>query len=87
MFEYFFKIVEKVQVYQNLTRTMVTLHEDVSTSRISCSVLLRVRYVSDKCCRENQNTHFMFNNFFRNHVVYEIMWKNMAEPDGPQMTI
>ena len=23
--------------------------------------------------------------FFENRAVYEIMWKNMAEPDRPQM--
>jgi hypothetical protein len=30
---------------------------------LSRSVLLRTRNVSDKSCRENQNTHFMCNNF------------------------
>ena len=25
--------------------------------------------------------------FFENHAVYEIMWKNIAQPDKPQMTI
>jgi len=25
--------------------------------------------------------------FSENHVVYEIMWKNMVELDRPQMTI
>jgi len=31
----------------------------------------------------------MFNNifFFENHAVYEIIWKNMVEPDRPQITI
>ena len=30
----------------------------------------------------------MFNNFFsENRAVYEIMWKNMAQPDTPEMTI
>ena len=30
----------------------------------------------------------MFNNlFFENRDVYEIMWKNVVEPDRPQMTI
>ena len=24
--------------------------------------------------------------FFLNHAVYEIMWENTVEPDGPQMT-
>jgi len=55
---------------------------------VSHSVLLRMRNVSDKSCRENQNTHFISNNFFfENHVVSEIMWKNSVEPDGPQSTI
>jgi len=31
---------------------------------ISRSTLLTAGYVSDNSCRENQNTHFMFNNFF-----------------------
>jgi len=26
-------------------------------------------------------------NFFQNHAVYEVMCKNMVEPDGPQMII
>jgi len=43
-------------------------------------------------CRENQNTHFMFNNlslffFFENRAVYEIMWKNIVERGRPQMII
>jgi hypothetical protein len=25
--------------------------------------------------------------FFLNHSIYEIMWKNIVEPDRPQMTI
>ena len=41
-----------------------------------------------KSCRENQNTHFMFNKvLFENRVVYEIMRKNIAESGRPQMTI
>jgi hypothetical protein len=31
---------------------------------VSCSVLLRMRSVSGRSCRENQNTHFMLNNVF-----------------------
>jgi hypothetical protein len=42
--------------------------------------------VLDKSCRENQNTHFMFNNFFsENCTVYEIMSKNWVETEGPQI--
>jgi hypothetical protein len=52
------------------------------------SFIHRMRNVSDKCCRENQNTHFVFSNFFfENRVVYEIMWKNNGERGRPQMTI
>jgi len=30
----------------------------------------------------------MFNNFFsENRAFYEIMWKNIVQPDRPQMTI
>jgi len=53
----------------------------------SRSFLLRMRIVSDKRYKENQNTHFTFSNFFENRTVYEIMWKNTEEPDRPQMTI
>ena len=45
---------------------------------ISHSFFLRMRNVSDKSCRENQKTHFLFGKyFFRNRTVYEIMWKNI----------
>jgi len=51
-------------------------------------ILLRMRNVSDKNYRENQNTHFVFSNFFfENRAVYEIMWKKVLEQDRPQMTI
>jgi hypothetical protein len=65
------------------------LQEDQYTFMItSRSIHLLMRTVVDKICRENQNTHFMFNNFFfGNRAVYEIMWKNIGEPDRPPMTI
>jgi hypothetical protein len=35
---------------------------------------------------EKKKTHFVFNNFFsENHVVYEIIWKNVVESGRPQM--
>ena len=47
-----------------LTRITGTLHEDQFMYLIiSCSVL-RMRNFSGKSCRENQNTHFMFSNYF-----------------------
>jgi hypothetical protein len=48
-----------------------------------------MRNVSYKKCRENQNIfhdqELFF--FFENRGVYEIIWKNMAETDWPQMTV
>jgi len=47
-----------------------------------------MKNVSDKSCRESQNTHFMFSNFFsENCAVFETMWKNSVQPDRPQMTV
>jgi hypothetical protein len=41
-----------------------------------------------KVVEKVKNTHFVFNNVFsENRAVYEIMWKNMVQPDRPQMTI
>jgi hypothetical protein len=63
---------------------MGTLHEDQYTFLVaSHPVLPRMGSVSDKSYRENQNTHFVFNNFFFNHAVYEILWKNIVELDRP----
>ena len=44
---------------------MGTLHEDKYTFMIiSLLRLLRMRNVTDQSYRENQNAHFMVNNFF-----------------------
>jgi len=32
-------------------------------------------------------THFIFKHFSESRAVYEITWKNMLQPDRPQMTI
>ena len=67
---------------------MGTLQEDQYTFLIiSHSVLLGMNNLSDKSCRENQNTHFMFHISFFNHAVYEIMCKNIVEPGRLQMTV
>jgi hypothetical protein len=37
---------------------------------------------------EKIKTHLLCSiTFFENRAVYEIMWKNMADPDRPQMPI
>jgi hypothetical protein len=52
-----------------------TLHEDQYTFLIICrSVLLRMRNVSDKSCRENRNTRFTFSNLFPKSCL---LWANV----------
>jgi hypothetical protein len=49
---------------------MGTLYEDQYTFLItSRSVLQRMKNISDKICRENRNTHFVFNNFLFPKIV------------------
>jgi len=65
-----------------------TLHEDPCTFMIiSRSILPIIRNISDNSCRQNQYTHFGFENFSENRAVYEIMWKNIVESTRLQMTI
>ena len=53
-----------------------TLQDQYIFSIIFPSILLRVKNVSDKRCRENPNTHYIFNYMsFENRAVYEIKWK------------
>jgi hypothetical protein len=60
----FRKSVMKMQVSLKSDKNKL-LHMKTSMFLIiSCSFLLRMRNVSDRSCRENQNTHFKFNNFF-----------------------
>ena len=80
----------KVKFRYNLTRITGTLHKDqLHFFIISRSLFLKMRNVSDKSCRENQNTHFVFKNCFsvENRAVYGIMWENIVEQDSPLMTI
>jgi hypothetical protein len=67
---------------------MANLHEDQCTIMIISRPILRRRNISDKSCRENQNTHFTFSIFFffEKFTIYEEIRKNFVEADRPQMT-
>jgi len=54
---------------------------------LTCPVLLRMRNISDKNCRENQNSFYIQQNFSEYRSVYETTWKNMEQPEGPHMTL
>jgi hypothetical protein len=86
-----FQNLSKMKFHKNLARITGTLHEDQWTFLItSLSVLLRMINIADKSCRENQNAHCTFNDFFfffENRAVYEIMWRNIVDLGRPQMTI
>jgi hypothetical protein len=85
--EYFANICPKF--HENLTRVTGTVHEYQHIFMItSRSVLLRMRNSSDKRCRGNQSTHFMFNqSILANSAVYKMTRKNIVELDRLQMTI
>jgi hypothetical protein len=36
---------------------------------------------------EKSKTYFMLNFFSENLAIYEVMWKNVVQPDRTQMTI
>jgi hypothetical protein len=56
----FRKPVEKIQLLLKSNKNNSTLHDDVHIFVIiSRWILLRMRNVPGKICRENQNTHFM----------------------------
>jgi hypothetical protein len=85
--EYFEKSVEKIQVSLRsdknngyFTRRSGSVYDSMSLNS-SWSVKSFIQ-----SCKENQNTHFMFNYFFsENRTVCE-MWKNVLESEKPQMT-
>jgi hypothetical protein len=58
-------VTRKFTFYKSLTRITGTLHQNLSTCMtISLLFLLLMRNASVRICRENQNTHLMFSNFF-----------------------
>jgi hypothetical protein len=72
-----------------MTIITCTLDENICVNIfVPCPVILGMRNLSNKSCREHHNTHFIFKTFFfENRAVYEIMWKNIAETGRPQVTI
>ena len=62
---FFEKLSGKFKCHQNLKIIRGALEEDLCTlTRVSRSVLFRVRSVSEYSCTEYQFTHFMFSAFF-----------------------
>jgi len=59
-----------------------TLQERLCIFKISSRwTLRRMRNISDKSYRENQNMHLIFSSFVSsNYVLQEIMWRNVVQP-------
>jgi len=79
IWEFFDDPSRNFEIHYNLKRTTGTLHEDrCRFFIISFSFLLRMKNISDKICRETQNTHFVFSDFFSKILPFsKIMWKNV----------
>jgi hypothetical protein len=61
----FLKSVDKIQLRLKSGKKNGTLHEDVCIFMIiSRRILLKIRNASDESRKQNQNSHFMYNNFF-----------------------
>jgi len=78
-----------IEIWQELR--VLYMKTDICTfMKISRWILFRMKNVSDKSYRENQNTHFMFNNFFFLSKIVPFMRqcgeKTVAESDRPHMT-
>ena len=84
----FLQCVENIQVYLNSDESKgyfksITMY----ICDLSNSILLKMRNILDKICRENQNMHFKFNELSSHCAVYNIMWKNTVQSNRTQMTI
>jgi hypothetical protein len=54
---------------------------------ISRSDLLKMKMFQTRVV-ENINSHILCSvTFLKHHAIYEIMWKNIVQPDRPQMAI
>jgi hypothetical protein len=68
---FFGYLSRKFNVHENLRRVTGALHKHVYTfMKTSHWILLKMRNVSDKSCRENQNTHFTFCNSLPNIMPF-----------------
>jgi hypothetical protein len=85
--DFFENLLKKFKFDYNLTRITGTLHEDICIFMISCWMLLRMRNISDKSCREIRTYVLYSITFYENCTIYETICKNMSEPEGPQMTV
>jgi len=83
-FEDFQNSADRIKFNLNLTRIMDTLCEDPCSMMMPCWLLLRMRKIADKICRDSKNTHFMFNNVekyctAKQDINYNIIWQKKMQ--------
>ena len=87
--EYFWKYVVKFNfsLKSDKTNDYFTWRPIYISDHNSLSFSQNERYFK-QICRENQNTQVMFSKvfFFENRAVYEIIWKNIVQPERMQMS-
>jgi len=85
----FRKSVEKIQFLLKTDNNDGYFTSNLCTFMIiSRSVVLRIGNILDKSCRGNENTYIVcLVTLSANRCAYEIMWNNMVESYGPQITI
>jgi len=77
IFEYYSNIWEKLIFRQSLTRTTDTVHVDKGELLTLCRwIICRMRNISDKLCRENQNTFYVQYFFFR---IWYRLWDKVEK--------
>jgi hypothetical protein len=66
----FRKSIERIQIsLESIKNKRYFTWRPIYILIISRSILLKMRNIWDKSCRENQNTNFEFNNFFFSKIV------------------
>jgi hypothetical protein len=74
---FFETLSRKLNFRYNVRRITGNMHEDLCTLIIiSRWILLKMRNISDKYCRQNQNTYFVFKNDFQKFVP---VWDNVKK--------
>jgi hypothetical protein len=82
---FFENLSRNFKIHLNITRITCTLHEDQNAFLIMYHSFLHRRIVvSNKICRESQNTFYTF--FLLVCAICEIIWK-ILEPDSPRMAM
>jgi hypothetical protein len=82
---FFENLLTELKFRYNLKSIPGISHQDIrKLIIISHRSFLRMKNISDKRCRKNQNIYFCYVIlFFENHPVYEIMWQYLVQPEQP----